>query len=142
MGVVAPADQLPFGTPVEPADLAPMMLPLVARDQMFAPSMLLRLYRADPAGTRRTLLEGLDAPYFGDRITIAWIMSATGDRHFRRPLVALLKAPVRALRLAAAAGLERIADPHTRAALEWASVDPDYEVREFAARALRALPRP
>ena len=58
------------------------------------------------------------------------------------PFVDMLKSPVRQLRLAALAGLERIADPHTRRAVEWATVDPDYEVREFADRALRALPRP
>jgi hypothetical protein len=138
MRAVSGPDALTFGTP---SDLTRMVLPLVARDQVFAPSLLLRLYRRDPAGTRRMLLRGLDEPYVVDRVTIAWIVSATGDRHFRRPLIRLLKSPVGALRLAALAGLERIADPRTRPALVRASEDPDFEVREFAQRALRALPQ-
>lgn len=116
------------------------MLPLVAREPLVAPSVALGLYRRDPNGTRRVLARALDSPYVLDRVNVAWIVSATGDRHFRRPLVSLLKDPARPVRLAALAGLERIADPRTRHAVEMATLDPDYEVREFAQRALRALP--
>src|SRR5262249_46473001 len=104
--------------------------------------LALALYRAAPRRTRGLLLEGLESPFVIDQITFAWIVSATGDPYFRRPLLRFLRAPVpvQPLQLAALAGLERIADPRTRGALMRASQASDYQVREFARRALEALP--
>jgi HEAT repeat protein len=116
------------------------MLPLVARDSTSVSDLILALYRDDPPVARRPLAEALGADYPLDQIAVAWIAGATGDPRFRRPLLALLDSPIKVLRLAAIAGLERIADPRTRPALVHASRDPDYEVRDFAERALRALP--
>ncbi len=138
--LTAVAGVLRLGTHVDPKALMHTVLPLLGREPMWAPSLALDLYRRDPHGTRGQLLDALASPGQYDQLAVAWLMSATGDRHFRRPLLALLRSPIRPLRLAAVAGLERIGDPRTRHALEMAALDPDYEVREFAARALRAVP--
>lgn len=122
-------------------DLLARVLPLVAREPTFAPDLVLALYRKDPQAARRPLADTMAAATYGyDQIAVAWIVSATGDPQFQALFVQLVDSPVRQLRLAAVAGLDRIGDPRARPALIRASRDPDYEVREFAERALRALP--
>ena len=121
-------------------DLLELVLPLVARDPTFAPSIALALYRRDPVAARRPLARALAKATPLEEEALAWIVSATGDRHFRVPLQRLLASPDRGIRRAGLAGLERIADPRTRPAILRALSDPDYEVRDAAVRALAALP--
>jgi len=117
------------------------LLPLIPRDPTFAPSLLLELYHRDPERARRPLAETLENDLFPlDQIGVAWVVSATGDRRFRVPLINLLTSPIQELRLAALTGLERIGDPRTRPAIERALDDPEFLVRDFAERALAALP--
>lgn len=121
-------------------DLLEALLPLMVLEPTYAPSLILTLYRLDPALVRRPLLELLEGPSPFEQIATAWILAAAADPHFRAPLVKALASPHRTLRMAALAALERIADPRTRPAIVRAAGDPDYEVREFAVRALAALP--
>ncbi len=119
-------------------DLLDRLLTYVGSEPTFAPSIALEMYHRDKAATRRTLRAALETGPLLDQAPIAWLMAATGDRHFRGDYLRLLHIPIRELRLAALAGLTRIADPRTRAAIEPATVDPDFAIREFAERASAA----
>jgi HEAT repeat protein len=118
-------------------------LSLLASDRIFAPSLLLQLYRENPARYGPVLVEALADVRASDpsavREEMAWVASATGDPVFRDVFAALLAEASVPVRLAALAGLERIADPTTRAAVEGAVRDPDFEVRQFAVRTLHAF---
>jgi HEAT repeat protein len=121
-------------------DLLDVLVPLMVHKTMYVPSLILKLYRYDPGTVRRRLAQVLEGPFPLDQEAAAWIVAATADPHFRAPLVRALASPDRMLRMAALFGLERIADPRTRRAIARETLDSDYEVREFAVRALAALP--
>jgi HEAT repeat protein len=131
---------LRLGADIPGLDLLDLLLPLAARD-LFVPSLLLTLYERDPAAARARFAEDVVLDGYLNQVELAWVVSATGDAYFRDALERLLASPVRQLRVAALAGLERIADPRARPAIERAAGDPDFEVRELAARALAATSR-
>jgi hypothetical protein len=123
------------------ATLLSTLLPLAGRDPVFVPALLLALYHQDPAAARRPFSQALAGPLTPHQIAIAWLVSATGDRRFRGPLLRLLHSSFPVLRLAALTGLQNIGDPRTLPAIRRAQADPDWAVREFAARALATMTR-
>jgi hypothetical protein len=124
-------------------DLIDVMLPQIGTESRLVPSMIFEMYRRDPSEVRRRLVRILrleaDAHVF-DKIAVGWVAAATGDPAFRDELVRLVGSRHRELRLAGLTGLERLADPSTRRVAEAALTDPDFAVRDFAARAVATIP--
>jgi hypothetical protein len=121
--------------------LIDVVLPQIVKEPRVVPSMVFELYRSDPRGVRRRLMRVLRSEGFVfDKIAVAWVAAATGDPAFRDELARQVTSEHRELRLAGLAGLGRLADPTTRPVIEAALGDPDFTVRDFAARALAALP--
>jgi HEAT repeat protein len=139
--IAAAAGLIRLGTPGVRSTLMTALLPLAARDSVFVPPLLLALYHQDPAAARRPFARALAGPLTSNQIAIAWLVSATGDRQFRVPLLRMLRSPFPVLRLAALTGLQNVGDPRTLPAVRRAQADPDWLVREFAARALAAMTR-
>ncbi len=124
-------------------ELIDLILPMIARAPRTAPSLVFEMQRRDPASVDARLLAVLRTDGFVyDRISVGWVAAATGDPVFRDELVRAMDGDCRELKLAALAGLGRLADPTTRPAIAHALADPDFTVRDFAARALAALPAP
>jgi HEAT repeat protein len=122
-------------------DLVDIVMPQIVRASRSAPSLIFEMYRRNPEHVRRRLVRTLRRQgYVYDRIAVAWVAAATGDPALRTELERLVRAESRELRLAGLAGLGRIADPTTRRTITAALGDPDFLVRDFAARALAALP--
>ena len=137
----AAAGLLYLGADPPGLDLLEQVLPVVGSEQTFAPALALAFYRRDPVGGHHKLAAALEAASLFDREPLVWLASATGDRHFRDAFMRLYRIPEHSLRMAVLAGLERLADPATRPFLEVAALDTDYQVREFAERALAAVPK-
>jgi HEAT repeat protein len=139
--LVAAAGLMRLGQDGRSIALADVVLPQIVRAPRVVPSMVFEMYRRDPPAMRRRFLRILRHEGFVfDRIAVAWVVAATGDPAFRDALVRQVGSDSRELRLAGLAGLGRLADPTTRPAIEAGLQDPDFMVRDFAARALAALP--
>lgn len=108
-----------------------------AEEATYSPSMILKLYREDPAVFGPRLLAALvGASGQGSELerTLTWVAAATADPQFADSYRQAFQSQDSQLRMAALAGLVRIGGERLPEILELAAEDADYEVRIFAAR--------
>ncbi len=110
---------------------------LLAYDDMIAPRLL--LMAGESRTTDKLILTALHSDKRPARVTAAWLASLAGGKRLNAALARLLDDPDPELRKAALWGLQSRRANKYLDTVKALRLDPDYGVRDFAARAARAL---